>query len=169
MSTSMASTITRPRSGLREVIKRTERDDDRGYERDETDAYQCLAAWKADRAKATDALARLHTEVQHRRRTADARIPDSRRAPRTLDSMRDRLPLPLSPVAATEEDLNRELDNPAEDWDQAVPRTVLPQAAGDEHLGGGSLETSRSVTSEVTCPFCSESNEEGSACKRCGR
>lgn len=79
------------------------------------------------------ALRRLHAEVQHRRRTADALICESRRAPRTLAAMRDRLPLP--PVAATEEDLNKELDNPAEDWDQAVPRTVLPQAAGDEFLG----------------------------------
>ncbi|MFE6743881.1 hypothetical protein [Streptomyces tubercidicus] len=169
MSTSMASAITRPRSGLREVIKRTERDDDRGYERDETDAYQCLAAWKADRAKATDALARLHAEVQHRRRTADAGISDARRAPRTLDEMQDRLPLPLPPVAATEDDLNRDLDNPSDDWDLAVLPAVLPREAGDEHLGEGSLETSRSVTSEVTCPFCSESNEEDSACKRCGR
>ncbi|MEU5013336.1 hypothetical protein AB0G35_24160 [Streptomyces sp. NPDC021749] len=86
------------------------------------------------------ALRRLHAEVRHRLRTADALISASRRAPRTLDEMRDRLPLP--PVAATEEDLNKELDNPAEDWDQAVPRTVLPRAAGNDIfrwalVGGG--------------------------------
>ncbi|MCF3143752.1 hypothetical protein [Streptomyces platensis] len=138
MSTSMASVITRPRSGLWDEIKRTERSDDRGYERDETDTSQRLATWKADRAKATEALARLHAEVQHRRRTADAGISESQRVPRTLDAMRDRLPLSLPPVAATEDDLNRELDNPAEDWAQAVPHTVLPQAAAyGARTGGG--------------------------------
>ncbi|WP_158795091.1 hypothetical protein [Streptomyces sp. NRRL S-337] len=120
MTASMTSVLDRPSAGLQEEIDRIERED-------------------GNEPEGADELDRLHAEVRHRLRTADARITASRRAPRTLDAMRDRLPLP--PVAATEEDLNRELDNPAEDWDQAVPHTVLPQAAADGGriacIGGG--------------------------------
>ncbi|MHB6912795.1 hypothetical protein [Streptomyces sp. DB-54] len=63
-------------------------------------------------------------------------------------------------TGATEEDLNRELDNPAEDWDQVVPHPALPRAAtGEDPLP---------ATGEISCPHCGESNEEDSACKRCG-
>ncbi|GAA2330245.1 hypothetical protein Scani_34190 [Streptomyces caniferus] len=120
---SIACVITAPTGGAIDDIERD--DDSRGYEAE--DAVRRLDAWRARRAQSTEALDRLHAEVRHRRRTADARIAGSRRAPRTLDEMRDRLPLP--PVAATEEDLNRELDNPAEDWDQALSPTVLPKSA----------------------------------------
>ncbi|MCZ1012660.1 hypothetical protein [Streptomyces lydicus] len=122
---SIACVITAPTGGAIDDIERD--DDSRGYEAE--DAVRRLDAWRARRAQSTEALDRLHAEVRHRRRTADARIAVSRRAPRTLDEMRDRLPLPLPPVAATEEDLNRELDTPAEDWDQALSPAVLPEGA----------------------------------------
>ncbi|MFE3770841.1 hypothetical protein [Streptomyces sp. NPDC059122] len=73
-----------------------------------------------------------------------------------------RISTTVEPLAgATEEDLNRELDNPAEDWDQVVPHPALPRAAtGEDPLP---------ATGEVGCPHCGESNEAGSACKRCGK
>ncbi|WP_329182181.1 hypothetical protein OG754_40335 (plasmid) [Streptomyces decoyicus] len=71
----MASVITPPRSGLSEEIKRTESDDNgRGFERDETDAYQRLMAWQARRVEATDAQHRLDTYVLRLVAEADARI-----------------------------------------------------------------------------------------------
>ncbi|MGW3274845.1 hypothetical protein ACWDFH_25740 [Streptomyces kronopolitis] len=74
MNPSMASVITRPNSGLREVIKRTESDDNgRGYERDETDAYQCLAAWKAHRAQLADPQRRLNALLLRLVAEGDAR------------------------------------------------------------------------------------------------
>lgn len=133
MTASMTPVLDRPSAGLQEEIDRIERED--GNEPD--GGFRCLGTWGLRRTQTVDALHRLHAEVHHRRRTADAHITASRRAPRTLDAMRDRLPLHLPPVAATEDDLNRELDNPAEDWDQfaADPHTTLPQTAGPRIAG----------------------------------
>ncbi|MFJ9855276.1 hypothetical protein [Streptomyces sp. NPDC101150] len=94
MNDSMTSVLDRPCGGLQEEIDRVEREDGT-----EPEGLRCLEAFRGRRAQTAEALDRLHAEIQHRRRTADALIPVSRRAPRTLDAMRDRLPLP--PVSAT--------------------------------------------------------------------
>ncbi|GLW19701.1 hypothetical protein Stsp01_64440 [Streptomyces sp. NBRC 13847] len=155
MTASMTSVLARPRAGLQEVERE-------GGNKPEGAAPRLRHAAKIR----TSAEVRLGTELLSRVRSADAQIPVSRRVPRTVAEMRARID---AAHGATEDDLNRDLDNPSDDWDLTVLPAVLPRAAGgDEHLGKGSPEASRSATNEVTCPFCSESNEEGSACKRCG-
>ncbi|MGW2416045.1 hypothetical protein ACWCV5_28295 [Streptomyces tubercidicus] len=136
MTASMTSVLDRPSAGLREVLDDIEREDG-----NEPGGH---APWYSARICAS-----AHV------RLAATRIPSFRRAPRPVQEVC--APLLPRPLAATEEDLNRELDNPAEDWDQAVPRPVLPRAASP-----------LPATSEVNCPHCNESNEAGSACKRCG-
>ncbi|MFJ5804022.1 hypothetical protein [Streptomyces decoyicus] len=75
MAESISSVINRPRSGLLDEIKRTESDDDgRGYERDETGTYQCLADWKAHRAQKADGLQLLNALLLRLVAEGDARI-----------------------------------------------------------------------------------------------
>ncbi|MGK5497558.1 hypothetical protein [Streptomyces sp. URMC 125] len=94
----------------------------------------------------TDNHHRLGTELLRRVRAADARIPAERRAPRTVAQMRARL------AAATDDAC------PLCGWwrcrcaDQAVR----------------AVRTGSTVAMETNCPNCNESNESGSACKRCG-
>ncbi|MGA5564308.1 hypothetical protein ACPCUV_24525 [Streptomyces platensis] len=149
MTASMTSVLDRPTAGLKEVIDDIEREDGNKPEGSSLRIHHPAKI-------RTGAEVRLADELLRRVRSVDAQTPVSRRAPRTLQEMRARLSHPA--VAATEDDLNKELDNPADDWDQAVPRPVLPRAEASP----------LPATSEVNCPHCNESNEAGSACKRCG-
>ncbi|MFF8790827.1 hypothetical protein [Streptomyces sp. NPDC015125] len=76
MAHSISSVIIRPRNGLLDEIERTHSDDEeRGYERDETDAaYRRLTAWKAHRAQQADQVHRLNTLLLRLVAEGDARI-----------------------------------------------------------------------------------------------
>ncbi|MFH8558926.1 hypothetical protein ACH4FE_35790 [Streptomyces celluloflavus] len=132
MPTSMTSVIARPYAGLDDEIRRIEREDDA----EGPTGNRRLGAY----------LLRLVDDGDRRAAAV------GRRAPRTLAEMRQR----LAAVAATEEDLNRELDNPSEDWDQALRRTVLPQANGDTGGGicGGCGAYVDTLNGRYTCTLC---------------
>lgn len=127
MNASMTSVLARPRAGLQEEIERIE-----GEDGTKPDGSLRPRRTATSRSRTHDE-ARLNTELLRRAR-ADASITSVRRAPCTVVEMPARL---AAATGATEDDLNRDLDNPA-DWDETVARTVLPQAAaGGARVVGG--------------------------------